>query len=427
MEKLAIFGGKPVLDGQLPETNNIGEEEKKSVMKVLNSGVLSDYLGRAGDKFLGGEKVLQLEDAFKKKFKVKYAVTFNSATTALEAAVCALGIGPDDEVIVSPYTMSASATAILMNMAIPVFADVEEDTFCLSPNSIKERITDKTKAIMVTNLFGGSARYDEILQIAKKNKLKIIEDNAQAPGGMYKNIYLGIIGDVGVFSFNIHKTMQSGEGGVLVTNNDKYAFRAQLRRNHGEQVLDDLADNVEAILGTNTRMTEYSAAIATEQLKKLDYLNEKRIEIADYLTKKLKRFKGITPVFVLPETKHVYYLYPIRFDEKKVGITRDLFARSMEKEGFALNQGYLKPLYLLNLFQNKKIFSNSNCPFDCNHHASDVDYTEGLCPVVERLWKEEFLCTSICRYPLSKEHIDLFIKAVEKIFSQIDELKRLDN
>jgi len=423
MEKLAILGGKPVLNKPLPKTNNIDDKEKNAVMEVLDSGQLSDFLGRAGNKFLGGKYVLELEKSMCEKFKVEYSVAFNSATTALEAAVCALGIGPGDEVIVSPYTMAASATAVLMNMAIPIFADIDSSNYCLSSDSVKKKITPNTKALMVTNLFGGSADYRELLKIAKKHNLKIIEDNAQAAGGFYHGKSLGTLADIGIFSFNIHKTMQAGEGGVLVTNDKNYAFRAQLRRNHGESVLDDLQRYDIDILGTNSRMTEVHAAIATEQLKKLDFLNEKRIQLADYLTEKLEKIKGISPVNIIPDTKHVYYLYPMKFSKEKFGISRDLFVKALSKEGFELNQGYVKPLYLIPLFQNKKIFPNSKCPYDYNHYDLIPDYSEGSCPTVEKLWKSELLLTSICRYPITKKHIDMFIFAIEKIYAQRDELK----
>lgn len=423
MEKLAILGGTPVFKEVLPMTNNIGIEEKNEVLKVLDSGMLSDFLAKSGDHFLGGKEVLEFEDDFKKKFGVKYAVSFNSATTALDATVCCLDLNPGEEVIVSPYTMSASATAVLMNNAIPVFADIEEDTFCLDVNSIKERITNKTRAIIVTNLFGGSARYDEILEIAKKFNLKIIEDNAQAFGGVYNNRYLGTIGDVGVFSFNRHKIIQCGEGGILITNNEKYAFKASLKRNHGEVILDDLNIEDDFVLGSNYRLTEVNAAISKVQLRKLDFLNEKRISLANYLSEKLKEFEGLTPAYVLENSKHVYYLYPIKFNENKIGISRELFAKAMEKEGFKLNQGYLKPLYLIPLFQKKQTYKNSGYPFTLNNNQN---YSKGICPVAEKFYEKELLLTDICRYPLERKHIDLFVEAIKKIFSNREELKRLE-
>jgi perosamine synthetase len=415
MEKLSLFGGTKTFSGKLPVTNNIGKEEETAAMRVLRSGNLSGFLARAGEPFLGGPEVRALERVYCRKFGTKHAVSFNSATTALDAAVVGIGIGPGDEVIVSPFTMAASATAILMNNAIPVFADIDRETFCLDPASVEKRITKHTKALMVTNLYGGSARYDELRTLAQKHDLRIIEDNAQAAGAMYHGKLLGTIGDAGVFSLNVHKQIQTGEGGVLITSDDKVAFRAQLRRNHGETVLDELGDNDECSLGSNFRMTELVAAIAQEQLKKLDMLNSERILLADHLSEGLRRFPFLRRMQVLPDSTHVYYLYPIIFDAKKAGFTRKQFVAAMEAEGFSLGEGYIKPLYLMPLFQNKRAYPGSHCPFDCPRYKGKVSYDRGICPVAEELYEKTLLTTNICRYPVKKSHIDLFLSAIDKV------------
>lgn len=390
--------------------NSIGNEEKRAVAKVMREKVLSGFVGRAGEHFLGGKYVKKLEQDFCDYFKVKHAVSFNSASTALQAAIGALGIGPGDEVITSPYTMSATSSAILFNNALPVFADIDENSFCLDPKSIEKNITKRTKAILVVNLFGGSADYEPILEIARKNKLKTIEDNAQAPGAVYKGKFTGTIGDIGVFSFNVHKVIQSGEGGVLVTDNKKYAFRAQLIRNHGEIVADDLGIQ-EPILGNNYRLTEIQAAIAIEQLKKLDKLNKQRIVLADYLTKKLLQFDWLVPCKVFESSKHVYYVYAFRFLSDKIGIKRETFVKAMEAEGFPLGQGYQKPLYLMPIYQNRKIYPNSKFPFS----LSNVNYNKGICPNAERMYEKELLTTSIFNPPKTKKEIDLFVNAIKKL------------
>ena len=179
MEKLALFGGDPVLKEVLPRSNNISKEEKQAVMRVLESGILSDYVGRAGEFFLGGKEVKNFEKMMCEAFNISQAVSFNSATTALESAVAALCLEPGSEVIVPPYTMSASVTSIIVNNLAPVFADIDEKSFCLDVKSVEKNITNKTKAIMVVNLFGGCPDYDGLLALAKKYDLKIIEDNAQ--------------------------------------------------------------------------------------------------------------------------------------------------------------------------------------------------------------------------------------------------------
>src|SRR3989338_4465937 len=304
--KLAINGGKPVLAKPLPPVHNHDRKEIAAAVRVIKRGPLSGFVGVANPSFLGGPEVLAFEQEFKKKFKVPYAVSFNSGTTALHAAIVALGLGPGDEVIVPPYTMSASATAILANGAVPVFADIDEKTFCIDPRSVRQRITKYTKAIMVVNLYGQAANFTELLKIAKEYGLKIIEDNAQSPGATWKGKYAGTIGDVGIFSFNVQKTMQTGEGGMLVTNDKRAALRAQLCRNHGEVVADQMPDyDAGVIFGSNYRMTEIVAAMARIQLSRLDFLTKKRQALAAYLTKGISRIPGIAAPFIHPNNTHV--------------------------------------------------------------------------------------------------------------------------
>mgnify|MGYP001620043810 FL=1 len=421
---LAINGGKPVLKKPWPAVYNISEKEIVAVNKLLKKGPLSDFIGAKGPYFLGGKNVKRLESLFCKKFKVKYAVSFNSATTALHAAVVALGVGPGDEVIASPYTMCATASAVLMNGAVPIFADIDEKTFCVDPESVRKRITSRTKAIMAVNLFGGPADFDELLKIAKKHNLKIIEDNAQAPGAKYKGRHTGTIGDIGIFSFNVHKVIQSGEGGVLVTNNPDYALRARMCRNHGEVYADqDQNYSSGPIIGSNYRMTEIEAVIAREQLKKLDFLNKKRIELASYLTKKLSGIDGLGLPYVPKDYLHVFYGYPIKINESILGISRDLFVKAMSAEGFGMSSGYQKPLYLLRIYQEKKVFNQTGFPFEGSHYFGKADYSKGICPVTERMYEKEVTVNSVCQHPRTKKDIDLFVKAIKKVLNNKLELR----
>ncbi|MDD5547606.1 MAG: DegT/DnrJ/EryC1/StrS family aminotransferase [Candidatus Pacebacteria bacterium] len=431
LNKPAILGGKPTLDKPLPPYNSIGREEIGAINRLLKSGKdLSGFLGRGGEKFLGGPYVKKLENDFEKKFGVNYAVSFNSATTALQAAVAALGIGPGDQVITSPFTMPATATAILFNNAVPVFADIDPKTYCLSAESIAKKITKKTKAILIVNIFGGTPDYVPILKLAKKHNLKIIEDSAQAPGANYRGKFAGTIGDIGVYSFNVHKVIQVGEGGMMVTNNKRYAYRAQLMRNHGEAVMDDVWEKEpktrELIAGNNFRLTELQAAVMAEQFKKLDKLNNQRIMLADYLTKKLKKFSWLEPASVLPNSKHVYYLYPIKFFSGKLGISRKTFAKAMEAEGFKLAEGYQKPIYLMPIYQKKRIYERSQFPFVSKEFSQNISYKKGDCPVAERMFEKEFLTTTLCQPPKNKAHIDLFIKALQKIGDSAGLLKKYE-
>ncbi|MDO8553033.1 MAG: DegT/DnrJ/EryC1/StrS family aminotransferase [bacterium] len=420
LSKLAINGGAPVLKHPLKVPYLIGKKEIAVVNKLLKEGPLSDFIGAPGKFFLGGKHVRSLEAAFVKKFKVKHAVSFNSATTALHGAIVALGIGPGDEVIVPPYTMSATPMAVLMNGAVPIFADILPGTFCLDAKSVEKAITKRTKAIFVANLFGQTADFGALLPLAKKYKLKIIEDNAQAAGALWRGRPAGTIGDIGVFSFNVHKTIQSGEGGVLVTDNKHYALRAQLCRNHGEN-LAGVYPEAGLLVGSNYRMTELTAALCEVQLSRLEYLTKKRRALVAYLGKSLKGMKGIIVPPVSKENYHVYYVYPLTVDEKKLGISRDTLVDAMTAEGHPMSKGYLEPLYLLPIFQKKQAFNATHFPFD--YRGMKQNYKKGICPVTERLYEKEFTFTMLCQHPRTKKDIGSFVRALKKVLAHKNELQ----
>lgn len=420
---LALLGGRPTVTRPLPEVHNVGKEEIAAVTRVITHGPLSGFLGAAGPRFLGGKEVQAFEAEFCKKFKVKHAVSCNSATSGLHMAIAALGIGPGDEVIVPPYSMSASATAILMNGATPIFADVDEKTGIIDPVSVEKNVTPFTKAVMVVNLFGQPADFDQLLKIAKRHKLKIIEDNAQAPGARWRGKYAGTIGDIGVFSLNVHKTMQIGEGGVLVTDNAKYALRAQLVRNHGEVVVDGMPDtDIGPVIGNNYRMSEVAAAMARVQLRRLDGLTKKRLLLVKRLESGLKKIPGISSHHVDARATCVYYRYIMRIDERMLGLSRDRLADAMTAEGFPLSKGYVKPIYLLPMFQKRKAFNNTAFPFEHSYYQGKPDYRKGICPVVERLWSQELTLTDVCQHPHTAQHVDLFLVALTKVLSHKHEL-----
>jgi perosamine synthetase len=425
-EELAIFGGKSVRNKPFPPYNYIGKEELAAARKVISSGVLSKFLGCYDPDFLGGPKVQDLEEKWAGYIGAKHAVSVNSCTSGLYAACGAIGIGPGDEVIVSPYTMSASASCALVYNAIPVFADVDEDTFCVSPQTIEKVITPRTKAIVVVHIMGHPCDMDGIMQLANKYNLKVIEDCAQAPGATYKNRKVGTIGDVGVFSLNYHKTIHTGEGGIAVTNDDELANRLRLIRNHAEAVCQDMGvTNIVNLLGFNYRMTEVEAAMGVEQLKKLDLLTKPRIELANYLTEKLKDIDGITPPNVNLKIKHVYYIYAIKYDEKVIGVPRDIFVRALQAEGIPFFQGYAKPLYLQPIYQKQVVYGDKGCPFTCKFYNHKIDYKEGLCPVAERLYHKELLYTNLCRPPLTYKDMDDITNAIKKVILYKDSLKNI--
>jgi perosamine synthetase len=422
-EKLALLGGRAVLSQPLQEPNNIGDEEIEEAIKVLKTGRLSCFVAKYNDEFFGGPWVRKLEDEFKDYFGSKFAVSMNSATSALFASVYALGISPGDEVIVPPYTMSATATCILACSAVPVFVDVDSADFCIDAQKIEQAVTEKTKAIIVVHLLGNPARMDRIMAIAGKYNLSVIEDCAQAPGAVYKDRYAGTFGDVGIYSLNKHKTIQTGEGGVIITNNDRLALKLQLIRNHAEVVADQMAVPEEFnLIGWNYRMAELEAAIGSIQIKRLDKLNAVRIANAEYLSEGLKEFSWLIPNKLEPCARSVYYRYPFRYIKENIDINRHTFANAMKAEGFPLNEGYVKPIYLQSIYQRK----NVNVPYLGELYRSDCNYSKGLCPVVENLYENEFLFSPITHTARDKRDLDLFISAIRKVELNLEELKKFE-
>jgi len=403
----------------------MGKEELKQIKEVLKSGVLSGFIAKAGPKFHGGVKVQSLEKSFRDYFAVPFAIAVNSATSGLHAAIAALGIGPGDEVIVPPYTMSASATAILMHNAIPVFCDITEDTFCIDPQKLESVITERTKAIIVVHLFGHPADMDAITVIAQKHGLKIIEDCAQAPAALYKNKLVGTLGDIAVFSFNQNKIITSGEGGVIVTPHEQYAHTAELVRNHGEVVVHDMGvHNIVNTLGWNYRMTELEAAVALAQFKKLDDLTAIRIRLADYVTQKLSKMPGIITPQRKPWAKHVYFTYPIRILEETLGISRQTFIKALAAEGIPLAGGYVRPIYFEPVYAQKLAYGTKGCPFTCSFYGKERNYPHGLCPVTERLYAQQLATLGVCRFPMKKKDMNDVADAFEKVINNIDSLKK---
>jgi dTDP-4-amino-4,6-dideoxygalactose transaminase len=424
--RLALLGGEPLNPNPLPKYNTIDHEEKSAVMRVLESGELSGFVASNGEGFYGGKEVQSFEKEFSEYFGVGYSVAVNSATSALHCAIAALGVGPGDEVIVPPYTMSASATCVLFAGGSPVFCDIDEDIFCIKPELIESLISKNTKGIVAVNLFGHPAKLFELRKIAEKNGLFLVEDNAQAPGAQIEGKFTGTIGDVGVFSFNRHKTIQSGEGGVAICNNKKLALRMQLVRNHGEVVVSGLdlkePEDIYNTAGLNYRMTEMEAAVARCQLKKLDSLNDKRINLANYLTRSLNQINGFIPPKVLKNNKHVYYFYPIRYCESTVGIPRDLFSKAVEAEGFTLRSGYIKPIYMEPLYQKKICFGLNGFPFSANENPDNLQYKKGICPNVEKLQNSDLFITNITYPPLDNSYMQLFIDAILKVIDNKNDL-----
>ena len=420
--KLAILGGEPLINKKFKPYNSIGVEEAKAVQEVMETGVLSKYLGCWHDDFYGGPKVQEFERMCEVYFDVKHAITVNSWSSGLSAAVGALDIEPGDEIITSPWTMTATGAAILHWNAIPIFADIDQKSFCLDLESVERNITPYTKAILSVDIFGMSADIDGLNAIADKYGLKVISDTAQSPGALYKDKYAGTITDIGGFSLNYHKHIHTGEGGILVTNNDNYAERMRLIRNHAEAVVGDMGrDDLNNMVGHNYRLGEIECAIGIEQLKKLKGYVKRRQQIAKKLTNSLKTFSNLIVPFVPKDQTHVYYSYPLIYETNKTEINRDKVYKALVAEGVpGLSQNY-QNIHLLPIYQKKIAYGKKGFPWTIANR--EVSYEKGICPVAENLNEHSHLNIAMCMSDFDDEDVDLIIEAFKKVWDNIELLQ----
>ena len=423
MQKLSIFGGNRIIKYNFKKFNTINKSEIDAAIKVLKSGNLSNFLGTKSKNFYGGNNVKKLENAFKSYFNVKFAISVNSWTSGLIAAIGSLDIEPGDEIILPTWTMSACASAILNWNAIPVFADIEDKTFCIDPESIKKNISKKTKAILAVDIFGHSANLYEIKKIAKKYNLKVISDTAQAPGALYKKKFAGTISDIGGFSFNYHKHIHCGEGGMIVTNNIRLARRAMLIRNHAESVIQSSdKKDLSNMIGYNFRLGEIESAIVLQQLKKLKKIIKQKQAVAQILNRGLRKLKGLRIPFVKKDCTHVYYVYPLVIDSKKIKVHKKIIVKALEAEGVQGLASSYQNLHLLPMFQKKISYGKKGFPWSLNNNKN-IKYKKGICPVAERLQAKEFLSIGICNYDLNKKDALNIVECFKKVWLNLPKLE----
>jgi dTDP-4-amino-4,6-dideoxygalactose transaminase len=425
-EKLAILGGPKTIFDTFPLYNPYGQEEVLAAKAIVESGVLSRFLGVWHEDFYGGAKVKEFEKAWEAYFRVNHAISVNSATSGLIAAIGSLMIEPGDEIIVSPWTMSATATSILVWNAIPVFADIEPETFNLDPVSVEKNISPRTKAIVVPDIFGHAADLDALMAIARKYNLRVIEDAAQAPGALYKDKYVGTVSDIGVFSLNYHKHIHTGEGGICVTDDETLAERMQLIRNHAEAVAAGKGvTNLANLIGFNFRLGEIESAMGIEQLKKIGTLVERKTIAGLRLTAGLSGLSGLATPVVKEDCTHVYYVYAMILDDEILGISRNKIAAALRAEGVpSLMEGYAN-LHLLPMYQRKIAYGNKGFPWSIGDHHSHVSYEKGICPVAEHLHQNVMMGLLLCMHDFNDQQVDLVIKAFHKVWGQLDRLREL--
>lgn len=423
MTALAILGGTPVRAAPLRPRRSMGPAEVEAVKRVVESGCLSGFYGSPGPEFLGGPVVQQFEAAWRQKFAVRHAVSMNSATSGLYAAMGAVGISPGDEVIVPPYTMSATVVAPLIYGGIPVFADIEGDTFTLDMRAVEAAVTPRTRAIIAVNLFGHPARLHQLRQFADRKGIALVEDNAQSPLASEFGVYTGTIGHIGVFSLNYHKHIHTGEGGVCATNDDALAQRLQLIRNHAETVVAAAGvTDLTNMVGFNFRLSELSAAVGIEQLHRAEEHVAKREHIGQKLTEGVAGLEGLRGPSPREGCRHVYYVWALRVDPQVLGATRAQFSKALAAEGFPHFCGYVAPLYRLPMFRQRIAIGRAGFPFS----LSAVRYDDAQCPNCERMHESELIGFEPCAYDFDDSELDALVAAIRKVHAARDQLRELN-
>lgn len=367
LTELAINGGKPVRKKPFPSWPIFGKAEEKALIEVLRSGKWG----------IGGEKNAEFSQAYAKWLGVRRVVTCTNGTAAIEIALRAVGVKPADEVIVPSYTFVATASSVLSIGAVPVFADIEPETYMMDPDSVEAVITPKTKAIIPVYIGGGPADLDRILKIARNRDLRVVEDAAQAHGAEWNGKRIGGDGDIAIWSFQSSKNLTAGEGGAMSTNNEEIGEDAWSIMNCGRRK--DRQWYEHFILGSNFRMTEFQAAILLKQLAKVEGQMKIRDKNATYLAKRLKEVEGIAPLEAYPQTtRHAHHLFIMRYDQNAFGgVPKEKFVKTVNKEGIPLAPGYTIPLHELPAIRNYSL------PY------VNLDYSTTKLPVTERACKEE--------------------------------------
>ena len=301
-----------------------------------------------------------------------------------------------------------------------MFADIEAQTFCLDPAKVAALVSPRTKAIIAVNLFGHPAPLAELRALADKHGISLVEDNAQGILARESGRYAGTIGHIGVFSLNVHKHIQAGEGGICTTDDPALALRLQAIRNHGENVVNAAGiTDLTNMVGFNFRMTELSAAVGLAQLEKVEDLVAGRQALARDLSAGLTGLPGVTPPEVRAGCEHVYYVLALRIDEGALGLSRDLFVKAVEAEGIPLYAGYINPLYRLPMFQQRIAIGGGGFPFSLDPGRT---YADGLCPVTERMHDEQFVGYEICAYDPTPEQVAQMVAGVRKVVENRREL-----
>lgn len=400
MAQLAVLGGKPVRTKPFPKWPVHDESESKALMEVLESGTWG----------IGGAKVAEFEKVFASFLGAKHGILVSNGTVALEVALKACGVKAGDEVIVPPYTFIATASAVINVGAVPVFVDIEADTYNLDPRLIAAAVTPRTRAVIPVHIAGRPADLDGVLEAARARGLAVVEDACQAPGAEWKGRKVGAIGTIGAVSFQSSKNLTCGEGGFVCSNDDSIAERAWSFHNCGRVPQGAWYEHHE--VGSNARVTEFQAALLLSQFVRFEPQRRRRAENAAYLTGLLAAQAGAAPLRTDPRiTMDAVHLYVIRYGSQAFdGAGRAAFLKALAAEGVPCSPGYV-PLYR----EKALLLADETFPFPPRRLGIPVDYGKASCPVCERVCAEEAVWLTQGMFLGDRRDMDDIAAAVEKI------------
>ncbi|MBI3987162.1 MAG: DegT/DnrJ/EryC1/StrS family aminotransferase [Lentisphaerae bacterium] len=428
MAMLAIKGGRPVRNTPFHSWPVFDRREEQALLKVLRSGKWWRFAFGQGVELAEPEKgdrsqVVLFQEAFARRHGCRYGIAAVNGTATLDMGIRAMDWDIGDEIIIPAYTYVASSTCVLQNNLVPIFVDVEPDTYNIDPSRIEAAITRRTRAVMVVHFGGQPADMDRIMKLARKHHLAVIEDAAHAHGCEWRKKKAGSFGLFSSFSFQSAKNMTSGEGGILCTNDRTLAVECDSLLWSGRHVGRPWYEFHR--LGWNNRLTEFQAAILNVQLQRLSAQTRRREERGRYLTRLLKEFKGIRPLVHDPRTtRHGYHIYMFRYDEPALGVPRKTFIEALAAEGVPAFGGYTFPLYKNPMYLQKR-FINGAFPLGTRYHA-DVDYAafESQCPVSERACRSEAVWLNQNLFLGSRSDMEDVAAAIEKVLRHRHELLR---
>ena len=340
---------------------NLGREELSILKKVIESGTLNCTKGTV---------VKEFEKRFAEKYAVPFCRTTTSGTASIHTAIAGIDPEPGDEIITTGITDMGAIAPIIYQTAIPVFADVDPLTYNITAERIEKRITRRTKGIMVTHLFGNPCDMDPIMSLAKEKGIPVIEDACQSYFAEYKGKLVGTIGDIGCFSLQQGKHMTTGEGGIVVAMNGNFARRMWLYIDKAWGYGDPKPDHY--FLALNYRMTELQGAVALAQIDKVDEVVKKRIETAEKLTSIISDVEGVGTPKITLNSKHVYWKYPLKIDDRVIKGGVDSFAARLKEKGIFSAPRYIqKPAFMCQVLADRNTFGNSHFPFEGAHRKDD--------------------------------------------------------